>query len=95
MEYYLSVKNNEVINAICSIMNGPRDCHTERNKSDREGELSDDIPYMWNLKRNDTNELIYKTVTDLRRMNLSFPGGKHGVKRELGSLGRSCTHCFI
>ena len=30
----------------------------------REGEISDDIPYMWNLKRNDTNELIYKTETD-------------------------------
>ena len=37
-------------------MDGPRECHTE---SDREGEISYDIPYMWNLKRNDTNELIY------------------------------------
>ena len=30
--------------------------------------LSYDIPYMWNVKRNDTNELIYKTerrLTDL------------------------------
>jgi len=27
-------------------------------KSDREGEISYDIPHMWNLKRNDTNELI-------------------------------------
>ena len=26
-------------------------------KSDREGEISYDIPYMWNLKRNNTNEL--------------------------------------
>ena len=24
----------------------------------------DDIPYLWNLKRNDTNELIYKKETD-------------------------------
>ena len=32
-----------------------------RTKSDREGEISYDIPYMWNLKRNDTNELIFKT----------------------------------
>ena len=29
--------------------------------SDREAEISYDIPYMWNLKRNDTNELNYKT----------------------------------
>ena len=24
------------------------------------------IPYMWNLKRNDTNELTYKTERDLQ-----------------------------
>ena len=29
--------------------------------SDREREILYDIPYMWNLKINDTNELIYKT----------------------------------
>ena len=45
-------------------MDRPKDCHTERNKSEREGEISDDIPYTWNLKRNDTNELILKTETD-------------------------------
>ena len=31
------------------------------SKSDREGEKSYDIPYMWNLKRNYTNGHIYKT----------------------------------
>ena len=44
-------------NAICSNMDGPKECHTEWSKSDR-GEISYDIPYMWNLKRNDTSELI-------------------------------------
>ena len=33
-------------------------------KSDR-GEVSYDTPYRWNLKRNDTKEIIYKTETDL------------------------------
>ena len=42
-------------------MDGPRDCHTEWSKSDREGEILYDIPYMWNLKRDDINEHIYKT----------------------------------
>ena len=42
-------------------MDGLRDSYTEGSNSDREGEISYDIPYMWNLKRNDTNELIYKT----------------------------------
>ena len=40
--------------------NGPRDCHTEWSKSDRERQISYDIAYMWNLKKNGTNELIYK-----------------------------------
>ena len=31
-------------------MDGPRDCHTEWSKSDREGQISYDIAYMWNLK---------------------------------------------
>ena len=46
---------------ICSSMDGPRDCHSDWSKSDREGEIVYDISYMWNLKRNNTNELIYKT----------------------------------
>ena len=40
-----------------------------------------DIPYMQNLKRNNTNELIYKTETDSQRINLWLPGGKNGEKR--------------
>ena len=46
-------------NAICCNMERFRDCHTEL--SDREAETSYNNPYMWNLKRCDTNELIYKT----------------------------------
>ena len=45
-------------------MDGPRDCHTEWSKSDREGEISYGIPYTWNLKRNYTNELTYETERD-------------------------------
>ena len=43
----------------------PRDCHTDWSKSDREGEISGDIPYMWNLKRNDTNELTKQKDSQL------------------------------
>ena len=48
-------------NAICSNMDEPRDCHTECSKLDRERQISYDIAYMWYLKKNDTNELIYNT----------------------------------
>ena len=52
-------------NAICSNMDGPRDCHTEWNKSEREQQIPYDITYMWNLKY-DRNELTYETETDLQ-----------------------------
>ena len=45
-------------------MDGPRDYHSKWNKPDRERQISYDISYMWYLK-NSTNELIYKTETDL------------------------------
>ena len=47
-------------------MDGPKDCHTEWSKSEREREISYDMAYItfvWNLKY-DTNELIYKRETD-------------------------------
>ena len=45
-------------------MDGPGDYHTKPSKSDRERQISHDIAYTRNLKKNDTNELIYKTETD-------------------------------
>ena len=57
-------------------MDGPRECHTKGSKSDR-GEISHDIPYMWNLKRNDTNVLTGKTERlRLKKTNLRLPVGK-------------------
>ena len=57
--------------------------------SQTDKEISYDIPYMQNLKRNDTNELIYKTETDsqlfrARTLNLEkelmVAGGRKGGK---------------
>ena len=62
MEYYSSIIK-EWNNAICSNIDGLRDCHTEWSMSDREIETCD-IPYMWNLERHDANEFVYKTETD-------------------------------
>ena len=38
-------------NAICSNMDGPRDCLTEWGNSDRERQISDDMTYMRNLQK--------------------------------------------
>ena len=48
---------------ICN-MNGHGDYHTKWSKADREKEILYSIINMWNLKKNDTNEFIYKTETD-------------------------------
>ena len=37
--------------AICRDVGGPRDCHTEWSKSEREKQISDNITYMWNLEK--------------------------------------------
>ena len=60
-------------NAICCNMDGPREYHTEWNKSEK---ILYDIPYMWNLKRNDTNELKKQRLTDL--LNLRLLGERDG-----------------
>ena len=54
-----------------SNVNGPRDCYSEGSKSDRGGETLYDIPFMWNLKRNDTNELTRQKETH-RTSKMSF-----------------------
>ena len=45
-------------------MDGPRDDQTKWSKSGRERQISYDIAYTWNLKKNDTSEIICKTETD-------------------------------
>ena len=62
-------------------------------KSDREGEISYDIPYMWNLKSNDTHQFTYETerLTDLENeLMVASSGGE-----VICSSGRSCAHCHI
>ena len=61
-------------------MDGLRDCYAEC-KPNRKGEILYDIPYMLNLKRIDTNELIYKTGKT-QRMNLWIQREKDEGKRQ-------------
>ena len=55
MENYSSIE--EWNSAICSDMDGPRQCPTEGSKPKRERQISYDTTYMWNLKKG-TNELF-------------------------------------
>ena len=56
----------------------------------RGAEISQDIPFMWNLKRNDTNKLTYEAETDSQtwRRNLWLPGWK-------GKMGDAYVHTAL
>ena len=73
-------------NAICSDMDGPRACHIEWSKVDRERQISYDIAYMWNLKKNDTKETIRKTEVEsrCRKQAYGYQGGKGGGRDKVG-----------
>ena len=62
MEYYSAIEK-EWNWVICRDMDGPRDCHTEWSKSERERQIPYDVTYMWNLKYG-TSKHIYKTEID-------------------------------
>ena len=57
----------------------------------RGGEISCDITYMWNLRRNDTNKLTKQKQTHRLRKKLMVARGKGW----LVPLGRSSIHCCI
>ena len=48
----------------CSNMDGPRDYHTDWNKSGRERQISHDVIYMWNLIK------WYKITYKIEKKNL-------------------------
>ena len=83
MDYYSAIKK-EWNNAMCSNMDGPRDYHTKRSKSERDKYAITD---MWNLR--------YETKTGLQtsRTHLWLPRGRRdeGEKdREFGV----CRDCY-
>ena len=73
-------------NANCSNMDGPRDCHTEWSKLDRERQ-SYHLYAESKKKKKDTNELVYKTETNsqTQKTNLWLQKGKGGGRDKLGA----------
>ena len=55
--------------------------------------MSHDIAYMWNLKKNGTNEPIYKTEVEsqMQKTNLWLPRGKEGTKETISELEERTT----
>ena len=62
-------------------MYGPRDCHTEWCKSDRERHTSYDIAYMWNIRKG------YKWTYLQNRNRVTYVENKLIVTRGKGGGG--------
>ena len=77
-EYYSTIKRND---AICNNMDRPEIIILR--KSHRERQILYDITCMWNLKKNYTNELIYKTerLIDLENKLMVTKGEKSKGKK--------------
>ena len=59
VEYYPAIKKGEIMSSVAIRM----ELGIVTMKQDREGKILHDIPYMWNRKRDDANELTYETET--------------------------------
>ena len=62
-------------------MDGPRDCHTEWSKADRERQISYDAAHMWNLKKG------YKWIYIQNRNRITDVENKRMVTRGEGGEG--------
>ena len=78
---------------MCRQIGATRDYHTKWSKSEREGQISQDITYMWYLKY-DTNEPIYRTEIDsqTQRTDWCLPRGR-GLGR--GGVSGSVSRCKL
>ena len=85
MQYYSAAKK-EWNNAICSNIDGPRDDYTKWSKSEQQ--ISYDITYMWNLKKEiHTNLLTKQKQLHRHRKQTWLPKGKGGERNKLEVCG--------
>ena len=61
MEYYSAIKNNEIMPFATTWMDLEMIILSEGHQTEKD--KYHDITYMWNLKKADINEFIYKTET--------------------------------
>ena len=69
--------------ATCSNIDGTRESHTKRSKSERERQIPCDITYIWNLIYI-TNEPLHRKETQTWRTDLWLPRER---RRERGGRG--------
>ena len=79
MEYYSAMKKNEIMPFVATWMDLEIIILSEGSQTEKK-QILYDITYMWNLKKNDTNELIYKTDIDhrCRKQTYGYQRGRGG-----------------
>ena len=93
MGYHSAFKKNEIMPFAATWMDlESPSCILLSEVSQTDKEISNDIPCMWNLNRNATNELtsVRQRLTGSKN-KLTVASGE----RQLRTLGRSCTHGYI
>ena len=78
MEYYSQPKEWNWV--ICRDVDGPKDCHTEWNKSEREKQILYMNAYMCNLEKRYrwTSVQVRNRDTDVENKHMDTKGGKWG-----------------
>ena len=61
----------------------------------REGEISCDITYMWNLRRNDTNELTKQKQTHRLRKKKTYGCQGEGIGSAFGKVKYTLLYLFF
>ena len=71
---------------ICRDMDGPRECHTEWSKSEREKQISYNNAYMWNLEKWHRWSYLQSRNrdTDIENKCMDTKGDGGGMNLEIG-----------
>ena len=78
MEYYSAIKKNEILSFAATQIDLESVILSEVSQTEEKYHMTNIIPYMWNLKRHDTNELTYKTERDSKLENELMVAGRKG-----------------
>ena len=94
MEYYSAIKEQNWV--ICGDVDGPRDCHTEWSKSEREKQMLYINAYMWNLEEwyRWTGLQGRNRDTDVENKRMDTRGGKLGWGWWCAELGDWGWHVY-
>ena len=73
VEYYSAIKKNEIMPFAPTQIDPESIILSEGSQAEKD---KYDITYLWNLRKNDTKDLMYKTNSQILKSNLGLPKEK-------------------